>query len=586
MADWLVLERFEGIVNNQNMRLAAGIVVDDNQDPVAAIRANGGALIPNLAAYTTATAAFNMAHDPNDPRQQQESMIPVLQSYGIDVARDAGIAVIGTDLYVNGAYTGVSTGSQESPCKTYAAAAALAVDGDRILVHGGAYAEGLALVAGVDIIGLGAPRTDDVEFTGQLTAAFVGEVNLVNISITQNVAATATMLVTGANATQINLFGCLVEAGAAADEALDCDAVNATIFPWNSIFSTVTGNATETVLMSAGTLLGEQFAITHADGITGPATAINCDGTGVVDVVIWDFQLQGNVESVTGAQNPTITLRQGRIATGAQSAIQSSSTGECTTRNIELVSADADGWAVDGVGAFTHDGLQLTGTAERISATVNAGAGAGPAVGYGAPSISGSVACAQIIQAGQPVAAETLTVGADVYEADGAGANINFVIAGNAADTLANLLAAAVANGTEPLFWDSPAATVLRLRSASGPQGAILAVVPNIALTEAMTNYIFDCANVNMTTLGGRVETSARDECQVQTVNAGHAASGSMRFAFPFAVTRFIATAFTAGGVRVVIGTDTYLIENGDVEVVLAGGGLVATDVITIHAFE
>ena len=71
----------------------------------------------------------------------------------------------------------------------------------------------------------------------------------------------------------------------------------------------------------------------------------------------------------------------------------------------------------------------------------------------------GAIACLGITQAGQPVATETVTIGADVYEFDGVGGNINVVIAGTAEGTMDNLLAAAVASGTENLFWSKLSAT-------------------------------------------------------------------------------------------------------------------------------
>jgi hypothetical protein len=199
---------------------------------------------------------------------------------------------------------------------------------------------------------------------------------------------------------------------------------------------------------------------------------------------------------------------------------------------------------------------------------------------------SGAVAVAQIIQSGQPVATETLTIGGDVYEADGVGANINYAIGGDAAATHANLLAAIVANGTEHLFADLVSPTSIRLRSADEPQGNIIAADPDIALTEAMTNVLFDCGNVNMNTLGGHAKAASRSEAAVLTINAGHVAAAEARVSFPFAVSRFVAFAVTAADVRVAIGADTWAVDNGDVLIGIGGGGLVATDVVTVVGFE
>ena len=48
-------------------------------------------------------------------------------------------------------------------------------------------------------------------------------------------------------------------------------------------------------------------------------------------------------------------------------------------------------------------------------------------------------------------AAETITIGTDVYEWDGAGANINVVIAGTLAGSIDNLIDAIEANTTEDI---------------------------------------------------------------------------------------------------------------------------------------
>jgi len=200
---------------------------------------------------------------------------------------------------------------------------------------------------------------------------------------------------------------------------------------------------------------------------------------------------------------------------------------------------------------------------------------------------AGEVAVAQIIQAGQPVAAETLTIGADVYEADGVGANINFVIGGTPAETMANLLTEIVANGTENLFADAIGATVIRLRSADAPQGNVVAANPNIAVTEAMTNYIFDCGNVNLNTLGGRVAGQSRIVVGSLPLNAGHIAAGEARISFPADVTDAVVQLSTATNVAHAIGTDSWTIDNGDILITLPGGGApdaVAGDIVRVVA--
>lgn len=200
----------------------------------------------------------------------------------------------------------------------------------------------------------------------------------------------------------------------------------------------------------------------------------------------------------------------------------------------------------------------------------------------------GVASSATIIQAGQPVAAETLTVGADVYEADGAGANINFVIAGTAEGTMDNLLAAAVANGTENLFWEKLNATTLQFSAADGPQGSISGLNPSIALTETMTNYTFNCGNVNLNTLGGDVAGQQEYAVSSIAITAALITAGYARFSYPFVVREFIHTVMTSGGVSRLTQNDTFAIDGNDVVVTLNGGGapdIQATDVVRITAY-
>lgn len=200
----------------------------------------------------------------------------------------------------------------------------------------------------------------------------------------------------------------------------------------------------------------------------------------------------------------------------------------------------------------------------------------------------GCVASFQIIQAGLPVAAETLTIGADIYEADGAGANINFaIVPANPNATFVNLFNAIVANGTENLVADQLDATHIRLRSAVAPNGAVVAADPNIVLAEAMTNYTFDCGAVNVNTLAGRAAGQRRIAGAVLTLNAGHLAAGQVRISFPAPVIEAIVTYWTTTNVAHAIGTDSWAIDNGDILVTLPGGGapqLVAGDIVRVLA--
>jgi hypothetical protein len=201
----------------------------------------------------------------------------------------------------------------------------------------------------------------------------------------------------------------------------------------------------------------------------------------------------------------------------------------------------------------------------------------------------GSSAVAVMIQAGQPTTLDTITVGADVYEVDGVGANINFALGGSAAATLAALLAAAVANGTENLFWDSPTATTLRLRAADAPQGNIIGSDPSIVLdASSMTNYSFDCGDVNMNTLAGDAAAKKATAITSLTITTAMITAGEVRVSFPFTPTTFQVTAVNATGTLENAITDTFAITGDDILITLngAGGDLANTDVVHIFASE
>lgn len=198
----------------------------------------------------------------------------------------------------------------------------------------------------------------------------------------------------------------------------------------------------------------------------------------------------------------------------------------------------------------------------------------------------GSAAAATLIQAGQPTASHTLTVGSDVYEADGAGANINFVIAGSAEATMDNLLAAAQASGTENLKWDKLDATHLRIRNADAPDGNVLAGDQSIALdASSMANYSFDVGDVNMNTLAGLAGgTKQVFSTAVLTITTAMITATEARISFPFTPASFTFSAVTSAGVPVAFTADTIAISGDDIELGL-GTDLANGDILTVVAF-
>lgn len=232
----------------------------------------------------------------------------------------------------------------------------------------------------------------------------------------------------------------------------------------------------------------------------------------------------------------------------------------------------------------------------------------------------GSVANAVVVISNQPTDTDTLTIGADVYEFVNTGVdddianetNICVLIGGSAAATQANLLAAinstdgdglhatcdtalgaaAPANGTENVVGRS-ITTTIQIRGADSPGGRVTASNPSIVLAEAITHAadIWREGNVNLNTLGGSAPAPYGGAMQCKTITAAMI-TNSVRFSFPFTLTRFIVQARTATGVirtaLAALPADTYVINNGDVLATFGGGAspdVQATDVVCVVAY-
>lgn len=254
-----------------------------------------------------------------------------------------------------------------------------------------------------------------------------------------------------------------------------------------------------------------------------------------------------------------------------------------TTELRPDTAVDPTNGVAGGVSAAGYVALQAQSVAFEWTSDPEYLVGALRAGGPGASDL-GVAAVVQLVQGGQPTTLDTLTVGADTYEVDGVGANINFALAGTAALTLDALLAAAVASGTENLFWDKLNATTLRLRAADGPQGNIIGSDPSIVLdASSMTNYTFDAGNVNMNTLAGKAAGQSLSATTL-TITAAMVAAGSVRISAPFTPTGFQVTAVDATGAPILALTDTLVLAGDDLLITLNGGvgDLAATDVVHV----
>jgi hypothetical protein len=120
------------------------------------------------------------------------------------------------------------------------------------------------------------------------------------------------------------------------------------------------------------------------------------------------------------------------------------------------------------------------------------------------PEETGHVAQACLFMATQPTATNTVTIGADVYEFDGVGANINVALGVDAAATRAAFILAINNEGTELVVADAPTtpATSVRIRPADRVGGtAQIGAGTSIAVSETLADAadVWNVANLNET---------------------------------------------------------------------------------------
>lgn len=123
------------------------------------------------------------------------------------------------------------------------------------------------------------------------------------------------------------------------------------------------------------------------------------------------------------------------------------------------------------------------------------------------PRDDGHIGNAELVMSAQPVATNTIGIGADTYEFDGVGANINVVIGADAGETRDNLIEAINTSGTELVFADENGNNV-RIQNADAVGGTpVVGTPPSVVLTEAITDAadVWNQANLNAT--GGPATT-------------------------------------------------------------------------------
>lgn len=100
------------------------------------------------------------------------------------------------------------------------------------------------------------------------------------------------------------------------------------------------------------------------------------------------------------------------------------------------------------------------------------------------------------------IAAETITIGAEIYEFDGVGANVNVPVGLDVEATIDNLVIAINTNTTEDIFAEKESPTVLVIWNADAPGGTPEVGTSICALAETVADPLNIWDQLNMATTG------------------------------------------------------------------------------------
>jgi hypothetical protein len=598
MANWLVIDNFSGYfsTDGSTRKWKAGDIINDTIHPtgmIAALQPAGLIVIPyNAATMATAVARFLEQHGQDAVRP---SILPTLGAYNLNpqsILSGAGVpgATVGTfgQLYrdtTNGTWY---INSSNPSGASWISMADQSWANDAILTGVGWRETVLDPVQFIDGAAGGIAPAILLSITGQPTAT---DTLVITDGVTPE---TYTFVAVAALPFDVTIGGTLAETMANLVATIIADS------------ALVAAAATQGLDFFFATTPADQVVICNQLAVDTDAETLRIyatlTGTGAIQVV--DFIDAGrysyDVDAATEAAVPVADPAASTFGLGRETVdlVVPETHNALSVRAGYSWDADAQIWnrtIVVGPSLIElastapgTEGAALVGTDTKTHLGAATNVEAALEFLDDGQYDPGSVACLQIIQAGLPLANDTITIGADVYEADGVGANINFaIVPADANGTFVNLFNAIVANGTENFFADQLDATHIRLRSADAPQGTVIAANPNVVLADAMTNYVFDCGAVNVNTLAGRVPGQLRIVAAEIAVNAGHIAAGELRISFDAPVVEALVIFYDATNVAHAIGTDSWAIDNGDVLVTLPGGGapdLIATDIIRVLA--
>lgn len=204
----------------------------------------------------------------------------------------------------------------------------------------------------------------------------------------------------------------------------------------------------------------------------------------------------------------------------------------------------------------------------------------------------GSIAVAEGVFTGQPSDADTLTIGADVYEWDSNAAategRIRVIIGGSAELSLDALIAAINTSGTENILASKSGTDTIIIQSADNNGGTATNTDPSIVLADSTANFTWRPGNVNLNTLSG--SASAYKKSSRATLTATTALIGgasAIFFQFEFTPVDFLIQVRSSVGVLKQNVSDQFTISGNRIVWTSAGATHVAnTDIVSILAWE
>lgn len=243
--------------------------------------------------------------------------------------------------------------------------------------------------------------------------------------------------------------------------------------------------------------------------------------------------------------------------------------------------------------ALTVTGFDVAMNSRKLTGLA-AGSAAGDSLRYeqAQQQLNGAVAVFEGSFAGNLSDTETITIGADIYEADNnasiTGGRISVTIGGSAELTLDALVTAINTQGTSNVLAVKSGTDTLVCKSATAPGGTAVAADPSIVLAETAAQFSWKPGAVNVNTLGGEAAALKKTAVAQLTITTDLVAASPTRlFTFDFTPSRIVSVYITAAGVPRYDVTDAFSISGNDL-LWTSGGAthLANTNVVTVMVIE